>query len=582
MTASMASRTECEKDSGKTCKQGTCPIWDETTKSADKLSLSVVVYTKQPDGLAVDHEENSSIDSHDDEPSTSNRAVEVQIHAPEPNDTHNNVIDACPEAVAKAIERAVDQEKRKRGSRQDVNESYCFGDDERESSFPWGRDRIVIHATKSGAIQELCENLRRYPQHGLTRPDRELLNKLEDFHRARYQRRRMFRSSPRGIMGFFLYVRDLKIDLQWTEDTAWRRLNDETPISWQTFNKFHSPERKRVYFVILIELVSITMMTIAMWMNDWKFAPMQENPMIGPPAEILMDLGALSSEAVVDDNEWYRLVAPFVLHAGTIHIVINMLALHFIGGEVERTLGTTLTAVIFLVSGFGGNVLSALFVQGTVSVGASGGMFGLFGICLANIVANWDIITLRNYRDEQDPAYESFQYLRVPLFLAAEMLVNVIIGLTPYIDNFAHLGGLLYGILLGFPLLLLDLTGFSFRTLHSKCHTFFTSRAFSFLTGTLLLAITTTALANYDGSAPLCRSCRYVSCVPFPFWTEEPWWYCDDCYTVSGTWIERPESTTVTLSCPYGEQISDEFAGSMTENQVAKEMQELCRRSCSL
>ncbi|KAL7562877.1 hypothetical protein ACA910_000253 [Epithemia clementina (nom. ined.)] len=540
------------------------------------------------------------------------------------DDNYNNhnrrtSFDGRPEVVARAIDRALEQERRRfqrtrartTSSRHNNNinnittsststENYIFCDDhhvnQNHSIRGWSwrsfgtsaaarHQRMVVHSTRPGAIQELCDNLRFYPDQGLTRP--ELLQKLVDFHRARYQRRKQQDSpytKPWGLMGLFLFVGEVRVDLQWTEDAAWRRANHQPPIAYQSFAKFHSPEFRQSYFVYWMELVSIIMMTIAMWKNDWKFAPLNENPMLGPSAQVLLDLGALNSEAVVQDHEWYRLIAPMVLHAGLIHLLINSLALHFIGGPIERALGSTLTAGIFFMSGLGGNIASALFIQNTVSVGASGGLFGLLGLCLANILTNWDVIALRNFRDPNDPAFRGFPRVTVALVLVTEMLVNLIVGLTPYIDNFAHLGGLLYGILFGFPMLsFLDVSGFSLRKFHSQWrHIFFTSRALSFIIGAMLFTLTSLSLANYDGNEALCKNCKYVSCAPFPFWTNDPWWYCDNCDKTHASWTVYFNYTIITMTCPYGGEVIREFAGQMTGDDVMGKLTGLCRSYCSV
>ena len=503
-------------------------------------------------------------------------------------------------AVARAIDRGLWQEQQKQSSTLSSDpslEPFRFADDEdgeshHETWCPLGscalgsrttQTTVVAHTLGPHSIQELCDNLRRYPEQGLSRPeDGELLHKMVDFHRARYQRRDGWLTErPSGLLGLFLFLGELRVDLQWAEDAAWRRVHETQAVSWESFAKYHSPENQRSYFIYLVEIISIVMMIIAMWMNDWKFAPFTENPMLGPSAQVLMDLGALNSEAVVQDNEWYRLVAPFILHAGIIHLVINLLALHFIGGPVERTLGSTLTATVFLVSGFGGNVASALFIQNTVSVGASGGLFGLLGLCLAHIVANWDLLTLRNYRDRNDPAHKGFPSITVTCLLVTELMVNIVVGLTPYVDNFAHLGGLVYGLFLGFPLLVLDWTGFSLRKVHSHCHMFFTVRALSFLMGAGLLIFTTVSLANYNGQEPLCRNCRYMSCAPFPFWNDNPWWHCeDDCYIASASWTSYQNYTRVDFSCPYGEQASVQVPWIMDADDVVEQLPQLCRDYC--
>lgn len=80
------------------------------------------------------------------------------------------------------------------------------------------------------------------------------------------------------------------------------------------------------------------------------------------------------------DGGWYRLLTSGFVHSGILHIGMNMFALWFIGRGMERTLGHVRFAALFIVSGIGGAVGAYLFADPrTVTVGASGAIFGLFG-----------------------------------------------------------------------------------------------------------------------------------------------------------------------------------------------------------
>jgi len=175
---------------------------------------------------------------------------------------------------------------------------------------------------------------------------------------------------------------------------------------------------------------STGLLLLSIALNGWELAPLRVNPMVGPSPQVLIDLGALSSERIVEFDEWHRLVVPTILHAGVVHYVINMFALWYVGVAVERIHGTAETAFVFLISAVGGNLLSALFMPHTISVGASGGIFGLLGTCLADVFVNWDLITIR----EDEKRYR-FPYAWVFFWLFVEVLITIVAGLTPYIDN---------------------------------------------------------------------------------------------------------------------------------------------------
>jgi membrane associated rhomboid family serine protease len=73
------------------------------------------------------------------------------------------------------------------------------------------------------------------------------------------------------------------------------------------------------------------MFIVSIKLNGWKFEPVSVNPMVGPSADVLIQLGALDSSLIVDKNEWHRVVSPMVLHAGIVHYLVNMVALYFVG-----------------------------------------------------------------------------------------------------------------------------------------------------------------------------------------------------------------------------------------------------------
>lgn len=86
------------------------------------------------------------------------------------------------------------------------------------------------------------------------------------------------------------------------------------------------------------------------------------------------------------------------------------------------------------MSGFVGSILSALMVQGRVSVGASGAFMGLLGATLSSVIVNWKTYPNR-----------SRTLLGVVFFMA----LNAVYGLMPLVDNFMHVGGALMGFLVG-------------------------------------------------------------------------------------------------------------------------------------
>ena len=184
----------------------------------------------------------------------------------------------------------------------------------------------------------------------------------------------------------------------------------------------------------LVALCSL-MLIISIGKNNWTVEALSVNPMIGPSVDSLIALGAKDSNLIVNEGEIWRLITPMFLHAGFIHYTINMCALWFIGSAVERIHGFTAAAIIFTISAIGGTIISAVFLPEFVTVGASGGIFGLVGACLADITMNWNLI-FSTYLNKEEG--RTLQNGRVFAWLMLDIFINCLIGLTPFVDNFTR------------------------------------------------------------------------------------------------------------------------------------------------
>jgi membrane associated rhomboid family serine protease len=91
--------------------------------------------------------------------------------------------------------------------------------------------------------------------------------------------------------------------------------------------------------------------------------------------------GALYGPAVAD-GDWWRLFTAAFLHYGPIHLAFNMLALWFFGAAVERAIGRGRYLLVYVVSGLAGSAGALVFSPNSVTVGASGAIFGILGAAL--------------------------------------------------------------------------------------------------------------------------------------------------------------------------------------------------------
>ena len=152
--------------------------------------------------------------------------------------------------------------------------------------------------------------------------------------------------------------------------------------------------------------------------------------------DIVLGLGAKSNPGMLAGQYW-RLVTPIFLHLGLLHIAVNMYSLYIIGPPVERFFGTARMVTLYFLSGIGGVAMSLAFAS-YPSAGASGAIFGLLGALAAFIFLN------RSLFGEQAKVQ-----LRQIVLIA---VLNLAIGLSPGIDDWGHLGGLIVGLLLAWVL----------------------------------------------------------------------------------------------------------------------------------
>ncbi len=152
-------------------------------------------------------------------------------------------------------------------------------------------------------------------------------------------------------------------------------------------------------------------------------------------SNVLIAFGAKENE-LINQGQYWRFVTPIFLHANLLHVGLNMLNLVVLGVFLERLVGHTRFLLIYFVTGTISIIASYYFMPQEVSVGASGAIYGLVGAYSVFV-----FIHRRAFRNGGISAL---------LWLVFVIVVNLSIGLfVPNVDNYAHVGGLLSGCLLG-------------------------------------------------------------------------------------------------------------------------------------
>ena len=146
----------------------------------------------------------------------------------------------------------------------------------------------------------------------------------------------------------------------------------------------------------------------------------------GANAGIAVDLGLYGP--FVADGQWYRIITSAFVHAGLIHLLFKMIVLWCLGGALERYAGTTRFGAIYLASVVWGAAGALLLAPDALTVGASGGIYGLMAALL--VLERQQGIALLGSS--------------VGVFLLLNLAITFVI---PGISIGGHLGGLLGGFL---------------------------------------------------------------------------------------------------------------------------------------
>lgn len=157
-------------------------------------------------------------------------------------------------------------------------------------------------------------------------------------------------------------------------------------------------------------------------------------------SKFMLESGAALAPLIIDYGQYYRLFTSMFLHFGIEHLFNNMLVLFFIGDNLERAVGKVRFVIIYLLSGLGASVLSCIYNYSkgevVVSAGASGAVFGVIGALLYVVIVNKGRL-------------EDMTSTRLGLLA----LFSLYHGYTESgIDNLAHIGGFLSGIVIAFLL----------------------------------------------------------------------------------------------------------------------------------
>ncbi len=241
------------------------------------------------------------------------------------------------------------------------------------------------------------------------------VNKINDF------------KTNRVVETFFPKVKDAVLNkkadpiefFKLTED-----MNQKTIRNEKKLQKIFSPKKPIITYALIVINVMIYLLTLT----------------YGPDK---FQLYFSNNYSFVRDGQIYRLLTSMFLHVDFFHILFNMYALFILGPQVEKYYGKLRFILIYLISGLLGSVFSCVFGgEFTISYGASGAIFGLFG----------SILYFTYY-------YRATLQGLLRSSLMPTLLFNLLIGfMIPGIDVWCHIGGLIGGVLISMGIGLGDLS----------------------------------------------------------------------------------------------------------------------------
>ena len=155
---------------------------------------------------------------------------------------------------------------------------------------------------------------------------------------------------------------------------------------------------------------------------------------MAPDSESLLFWGA-NFRPLTAEGEWWRLLTSCFLHIGILHLIFNMYALIYIGMLLEPLMGSGRFLLSYLLVGIAASATSLYWHDLTISAGASGAIFGMYGVFLAMLSTQLIERAARN------------TFLTSILVFVGYNLMN---GMKEGVDNAAHIGGLIFGLVAGY------------------------------------------------------------------------------------------------------------------------------------
>jgi len=235
---------------------------------------------------------------------------------------------------------------------------------------------------------------------------------------------------------------------------------DEENARFPPMSKTLAPDFDKNTFIWWITVLQIVMFIVELAWGQIKYNNMfdKNNTMAGPDSRTMRDLGGKDT-TLIQDGEIWRLVMPALLHGGILHIFMNLFFQTMLCYTYEKKWGTGRMAYFYFMTAIGSSVMSAVCNPNSISVGASGSLFGMLGCQMSYLIMNWSENPYgalgQGQPQQQGGMMGNFTPNQSEMCrLVCIILINFSFSSVDsgaHIDNYAHGGGLISGFLIGFP-----------------------------------------------------------------------------------------------------------------------------------
>jgi len=193
-------------------------------------------------------------------------------------------------------------------------------------------------------------------------------------------------------------------------------------------------------------------------------------------------------------DQFYRLWTSLFLHAGILHLAMTVIIQLYLMRDMEKVCGSFRMAIIYLGSGMAGNLASAIFIPYRAEAGPAGAQFGVVATLIVEVLNVWPILI--------SPSVALGKLLAI-------VLIFFMLGLLPWVDNYAHIVGFFSGFLISYALM--PYIAFD-RTIHSR-----TRRAILIVLclASVFLILCVLFVIFYYTPIYNCSWCKYLTCIPF-------------------------------------------------------------------